>query len=553
METILRSAVIDSRVRPANIGPAEWDGIAHVLDAMPGYALLVDEHHHIILANRTVYEGSGLTPGELLGSYCPKSIHGLEAPFAGCPVELAVAKDAAVELEFKDPRSGRWMLSGAYPTGLKTPAGRRVFLHTSRDITEKKQAQEQIDRELAERTALFALLTESLSAAPLDEFLRTSLLHLVALPWLKLESKGSIFLVGDEPGVLVMHAQHRLSEYLLTECARVKFGHCLCGRAAATGEPVSSHCLDHRHEVHYEGIKEHGHYCLPLVSPGSGVTGVLNLYIPAGHEADAGEIKFLAAVANVLAATVERKRAEARVRDYQHNLESQVAERTAQLTESYRQRRELLDIAMGHDFGTPMTVLQGYAELLRDDVLGPVPERQKKAIEAICANVQALGVLRVQMLEVSGFDRGNVALDLVDARLDEVVSRAVTDLEELIHERGLDVRMEVPDTPVHCDPDRIGQVVRTYLAGMVKYANEGMSIVVTASPEGAYLHVVFSAAGAVPVAGESLDRFGSWGGLGMALADAIVTAHHGRTWVERVTEADSRLHFTLPLAASGQR
>jgi sensor domain CHASE-containing protein len=226
---------------------------------------------------------------------------------------------------------------------------------------------------------------------------------------------------------------------------------------------------------------------------------------------------------------------------------SALAEKNRELAESVRQRRELLDIAMMHDFGTPMTVVQGYAELLRDGVLGPVPDKQKKAIEAIYTNLQFLDTLRSQMLEVSGFDCGAVALELDDARLDEIVSGCVADLGALMPERNLDVQVQVPAAPVRCDPNRIRQVVRTYLAGMVKYAVEGMRIMVVAGPEDAYLHVVFSAEATTPVAGVSQDRFGSWGGLGTALADAIVAAHHGKAWIERVADADARLHFTLPM------
>ena len=219
-----------------------------------------------------------------------------------------------------------------------------------------------------------------------------------------------------------------------------------------------------------------------------------------------------------------------------------------ELAEAGRRRRELLDVAMMHDFGTPMTVVQGYAELLRDGVLGPVPDKQKKAVEAIYTNLQSLDMLRGQMLEVSGFDRGDITLELADVRLDELVSSSVADLGALISGRNLDVQVRVSSAPVRCDEDRIRQVVRTYLAGIIKYATEGMRIVIATGPEDTHLHVVFSAVMTTPVAGDSQDRFGAWGGLGMALAEAIVAAHHGRAWIERIAGADSQLHFTLPLA-----
>ena len=542
MSTITRSAVIDSRERPVSIGPSEWDGIVHVLDAMPGYVLLVDDRHHIILANRTVYEGSGLTPGQLLGRYCPKAIHGLDAPFAGCPVEQAVEKNAAVELEFQDPRSGRWMLSGAYPTGMKTPSGHRVFLHSTRDVTEMKQAREQISRELVERTALFALLEESLSGKTMDEFLQASLLQLVSLPWLKLAERGSIFLVGDVPDVLVMHAQHRLSEHLLTECARVPFGHCLCGRAAATGESVHSDCLDERHEIRFDGIKEHGHYCLPLVSPGSGVLGVLNLYTPAGHASDAVEIKFLQAAANVLAATVQRKRAEERVHDYQHNLESLVAQRTSQLIESNQQRQSLIELAVMHDFGTPMTVLSTGIEILEgDESLSP---KQRRLVEMMARNLASLSGARSSMLDVTGLGSGSIVIKPERLEASELLANAETDAAPLLAAREA-VLETVPTTAeVVGDAAWLRRAVLSLILAVCKYAANGAHVRVRADSEGGGL--------TVSVTDEAAKGAGElrWAtGLELALVHAVAEAHGGSAGHRTGPEGAPEGYITIPAPA----
>jgi sensor domain CHASE-containing protein len=228
-----------------------------------------------------------------------------------------------------------------------------------------------------------------------------------------------------------------------------------------------------------------------------------------------------------------------------------LAEKNRELAESTRQRQELLDIAMQHDFGTPMTVVQGFAELLRDGVLGPVPDKQRKAIESIYTNLKSLDTMRSQMLEVSGFDKGSIALERADVDPSRLMAECVSELSDLSRERNLDLQVSVPALRLSCDPARVRQVVRTYLALFVKYAAQGMRILINGAAEGQQVHFSFSAESAAEVAGDSQDRFGSWGGLGLALADAIVAAHHGKAWIERVAGQDSRIHFTLPLAAQG--
>jgi len=81
---------------------------------------------------------------DILGKYCPMVIHGLEHPFDGCPLEEAAEKNQAIERELFDPRSGRWITSAIYPTTALTQDGKIIFFHMVTDITERKQAEEQL-------------------------------------------------------------------------------------------------------------------------------------------------------------------------------------------------------------------------------------------------------------------------------------------------------------------------------------------------------------------------------------------------------------------------
>jgi PAS domain S-box-containing protein len=118
--------------------------IIDILDALPFYVILIDEHHYILAANSAVKEQLGLELKDIIGKYCPKVIHGLDEPFYACPLEEAVEKGQVVEREALDPASGRWIKSAAYPTRGFTRDGRRIYFHMISDITDRKQAEEQL-------------------------------------------------------------------------------------------------------------------------------------------------------------------------------------------------------------------------------------------------------------------------------------------------------------------------------------------------------------------------------------------------------------------------
>jgi PAS domain S-box-containing protein len=179
------------------------------------------------------------------------------------------------------------------------------------DITERKRAEGETKRSAELQAAIIEMLRVSLEDLSLDSILGKSLDIIAAIPWLVLDSRGSIHLVEDDPQVLVMKAQRGLARPLLATCDRVPFGRCLCGRAASTRQIVFADHLDDSHENRYDDIRDHGHYCVPMLSADQRVLGVLNLYFAAGGRRNDGTERLLGVVANVLAGVVQRKQAEA--------------------------------------------------------------------------------------------------------------------------------------------------------------------------------------------------------------------------------------------------
>ena len=213
------------------------------------------------------------------------------------------------------------------------------FLCFVKDITERKQCEVLAEANYSIQTTLNAILRLSIEDIPLIELLKQTFDLIINIPSLNIESKGCIFLVNETNDSLKMVVEKNLGEHIKQACELIPFGFCHCGRAASTQEIQFSSCIDEIHEISYEGIHDHGHYCTPIVYMNK-TLGVINVYLKPDHVKNKTEIEFLFAIANTLAGIIVRKNNETELRETLENLENIVSIRTKDVE---IKNRQLLD------------------------------------------------------------------------------------------------------------------------------------------------------------------------------------------------------------------
>ena len=107
-----------------------------------------------------------------------------------------------------------------------------------RDMTERHRLMDELRTNLLIQDVISQILRTSLEPSGVDEQLRRSLELILSVPWFATPARGGIFLAEGDNAPLVLKAQHGLPPEVLSRCAALPPGQCLCGHAAHHREIV---------------------------------------------------------------------------------------------------------------------------------------------------------------------------------------------------------------------------------------------------------------------------------------------------------------------------
>jgi PAS domain S-box-containing protein len=344
--------------------------------------------------------------------------------------------------------------------------GELVAMAAVRDVTERKNTERQIELNYRIQKTIGQVLKISLEPIPFEEQLTRVLDLIITTPGFAVHSRGSIYLVENEPDSLVLKAMHGFSVAQVDSCKTVLLEKGLSGEGASACSSVVTDCLDENREIHYIPRGSFGQYCVPIVF-GDTTLGLININVPDGRNPPQEE-EFLTAIANSLASLIERHQTETA----QKNLSEQLAE-AEKLASLGR-----IAANVAHTIKNPLTVIGGFAEKLHDNL--PEGSKDKKFAGLIFTeSIRLDRILRNVLL----FSRGSAGLSEA-CDLSAIVEKVLTPYEELCGIRSILVQKSYADVPLFdANREQVYQAVENLISNAIDAMPGGGTLTVTTTIE----------------------------------------------------------------------
>ncbi len=231
---------------------------------------------------------------------------------------------------------------------------------------------------------------------------------------------------------------------------------------------------------------------------------------------------------------------------------------SADLAHASALRRQMTaDIA--HDLRTPLSVILGYTEALRDGKLPP----DQEMFETLHTEAQHLQRLVDDLRTLSLADAGELPLMRQPLAPQQLLERAAAAYRAQALERNIALEVEAPVSlpAVEVDPERMAQVLGNLISNALRYTPSGGRITLTAAARdtSVMLQVADSGVGIAPddlpyvferFYRADASRHGNDGssGLGLAIAKSLVEAHGGTIAVASTPGQGTTFTISLPVA-----
>lgn len=223
---------------------------------------------------------------------------------------------------------------------------------------------------------------------------------------------------------------------------------------------------------------------------------------------------------------------------------------------SIHQELESFIYTISHDLKSPVLSIEEYASILLRDYQERFDDKGRHYLERIQWNINKMGILLKDLLELSR--SGRVIGDLTETDTGDIISAVLKEVGPQIKNRGITVVFLNNFPRVLCDRYRLAQVFDNLLSNAVKFMGDQpkprIEVGYQEREECYEFFVKDNGIGIDPLYHEKvfgifqrLEEIPAEGtGVGLTIAKRIVENHGGRLWVVSEPKKGATFYFTLP-------
>lgn len=261
--------------------------------------------------------------------------------------------------------------------------------------------------------------------------------------------------------------------------------------------------------------------------------------------------------------TLKMRQAEARAKHAEAAVAAARAE--AEAAKGRLESRTRFFAQTSHELRTPLNSIIGFAEMMRNAVFGPLPDRYQEYAELIHEGGKGLALVVDDVLDLSRMDAARFEIFPEPVSLTDLAAEAVHFMRDAATRRSIELSLdENDDVEAFADTKAVRQIALNLISNALKFTPEGGSVTVAAieGPGGALLAVSDTGAGISP---EELKRLshafeqGEAGksqkgtGLGLSVVRAFAELHGGRLDIESRQGGGSTIAVFFPDEKAGRK
>jgi signal transduction histidine kinase len=245
----------------------------------------------------------------------------------------------------------------------------------------------------------------------------------------------------------------------------------------------------------------------------------------------------------------------------------------AELDDNAVQLREAADLKsrflsyMSHEFRTPLASITSIADILLNQMDGPLTDEQQRQLTFVQGSVRELTEMVDDLLDLAKVEAGRISISPEWFEMVDLFSALRGMFRPIVGSGAVSLIFEEPDAipRIYTDDKKLSQILRNFISNALKFTTEGEVRVTAKMLEGNMLEFAVSDTG-IGIAADHLPALFSdfvqldtriqkrlrGTGLGLSLAKKFAELLGGRVAVSSVEGKGSRFSVLIPAQYSGE-